>query len=739
MKLSRGAFLLLPLIGVFAVDPLPYDFHAIKYLLLGVCALAVVAGAVRGGLLARTELTIPIVVFLAVRFFDLWRVSGGSPATSRASREFGLLLALGIVHHVLAAAAPRRWLARRLIPLLAGLGGAVAVFAILQRFSDARQAHAFFANRNFAGAGLAMLLPFTLAWNHRARLPLSITIVAGLLATGSRGGMLAAGVAGAFWIAQRLPRFRWAIWIGLPVALLVVSTQFDNENTVRVRREWYQSALRIGAEKPLMGHGADGFAREYPPVRPRVENAISGGRRVHAVHNDYLEAWVSGGLLGLAAMLFLVIAALATARRVEPVFGCWLAFSTAALVDLPWQDPGLLTIAFCSLSLVARPRGTIAIARPAALVGAVVLLVLLPNPARHWIADRAFGRYLESRRELDAVLRWEPTHREALIERSRPEDLRLLLKLEPHHGGAWHNTSRLLPDDEAIELLRIVLAEHDPHHMLSRIRLARLLSARGEKGEAATVLAEAIESDPRPVTPYVRMSRLLREADQIGRAEQWMDRIPPVRFTPEVFRELLELELASLRSGTWDGKRVDYLIRNLPPIWIQERIATPLERGEALLGARARPTVHRRADESALDHLERVKKATTQWRRSLRVETSADFQEAFLLSEALCRRAPSIERLRQKARAARGLGDVERAGHFESQSLFLETLEAIAARDPVTARKKFERALRAYPDLAKEGEVIMATRAFAAAHPAAIATARKLFAGQPLLTKALSR
>lgn len=218
-----------------------------------------------------------------------------------------------------------------------------------------------------------------------------------------------------------------------------------------------------------------------------------------------------------------------------------------------------------------------------------------------------------------------------------------------------------------------------------------------------------------------------------------MDRIPPAHYTFEVFRELLELEVASLRRNSWNAKRIDYIVRNLPDAWTQERIAVPLERAEATVGARTRPAVPRQEGESPIDHLARVKKVTANWRRALRVDTAADFREAFLLSEALCRHAASIERLRQKARAARGLGDVERAGHFESQALFLETLEALESLDPVTARKQFKRAVRAYPDLATEREVILAARAFAAAHPHAVAGARALFADQPLLTQALAR
>ncbi|MHC4850229.1 MAG: tetratricopeptide repeat protein, partial [Planctomycetota bacterium] len=490
---------------------------------------------------------------------------------------------------------------------------------------------------------------------------------------------------------------------------------------------------------PVLGHGADGFAREYPPIRPREEFAISGGRTVHAVHNDYLEAWANGGLLGLGALLFLVVMALRTSRGEEPVFGSWLAFSAAALVDLPWRDPGLLTIAFAGLSLVAQRRMLTIWARPLAAFGCAAVLLLLPAAARHWVADRGFGQYLTTGEGLDSVLRWERRHPGALIERSRQEDLGLLLESEPHHGGAWHNRSRLVGDAEAIEMLRVALRDHDPHHTLSRIRLARLLIDAGNRGAAIAVLEEAIASDPRPVEPYLLMARLLRESGNLERAEFWVDRVPPARYTQPLRREMLEIELGNLRRNLWDAKRIDYLVRGLPADLVQERVATALARGDAIVASRPEPNVPRREGESPDAHLERVRIARAEYRRELRAATVAEYQEAFLLGEALCRHRPTTDRLRQKARAARGMGDVERAGHFESQALFIEVLTSLSKGDPVTARRKFKRARQAYPKLPEEPEVVLAIKQFAQSHPDRTALARKLFAEHPRLLDALDR
>jgi hypothetical protein len=200
---------------------------------------------------------------------------------------------------------------------------------------------------------------------------------------------------------------------------------------------------------------------------------------------------------------------------------------------------------------------------------------------------------------------------------------------------------------------------------------------------------------------------------------------------------MLEVELANLRQGLWDQKRQKYLVGRLPAEAIQERIDAALRRGEKIVEDHPRPQLPRRTDESVADHLQRVHESQAQWERELDLKTQPEFREAFLLAEALCSERPTIERLRQKARAARGLHDVERAGHFESQALYLEVLAALGKRDPVTARRKLERALLAYPKLLLEPEVLAATRRFAAQDPAAVPMAREVFAEQAALLRVI--
>ena len=412
-----------------------------------------------------------------------------------------------------------------------------------------------------------------------------------------------------------------------------------------------------------------------------------------------------------------------------------------SLVDLPWRDPGLLTIAFAGLSLVAERRVLERGARWAAATGVALCLVLLPESFLHWRADRAFGRpYLRDRDRaaLDDALRFERRHPEALIERSRPEDLDLLIEQQPHHAGAWYNRSLALPDDEAAALLRESLREHDPHHTLTFVRLARLALQNGERADAVILLNESIAADPRPVEPYVLMARALREGGMIERAEFWIDKIRGADYTPSVLRELLEIELATVcapAAGTPSASNTSS--RTCPP---RRSRSASKRRCSAANGSspRARCPVYSASRAKAR---RATSNASRRPRRSgagcATPATEPEFREAFLLAEPLCRTSPTAYRLRQKARAARGLHDVERAGHFESQALYLEVIVALTERDPVTARRKLEKALLAYPRLFEEPEVLYATRMFARQHPEAVPLAREVFEGQAAALRAI--
>lgn len=706
--IHRWLVLLLPPVAILAVDPVAFDYHAAKY-------AALMAGAVLCLIAARrcswTTLSLALWIFVAVRGLMLI----DSPMPGRSIRWWGALVALVFVHQ---SGAGRRWLRRRAPAVLGALLGVLSVWALAQYATGARQAQATFANRNFLGAGLAMLLPFALAtrWSPRGRGLLVGLGLLGLLATRSRGGALAAAAALALWFAWTRPRLRLPLLVGAPVAVVALGLALGETNTVKVRLAWYGAAARMGLEHPMRGHGAGGFEREYPPVRTIEEHRISGGARVHAVHNDYLESFAEGGLPGLAAHLLLLVLAARAARRHRVAACSLLAFAAASLVDLPLRDPSLLALAFLSLSLVARRRR---LRVWYGLPGLVVVMLLVPDSIHHWWADRYFGRYLEEGRNpvlLEQALAMERRHEEALLERGEDGDLRLLLELEPHHAGARYNATEHLLEEEAIDRLQEILLRHDPHHTLTRVRLAALLMKRDHVA-AASVLSGAIDADPRPWRPYAMLAHIQREAGHLEQAERFLRRAEARSDSVEVRHERLRLEIG--RKGA-----IEDAARRLPPGEVLGLLWRAFARAAAVEAEHPRPRVEREEGESDADFARRVQRRQEDWADEVARRARDDYREAAALARAL---KPSAAHLRLVARAERGLRNFEAADRAEGHALFRETLRALADGDRDRAAERFKRALRTYPGLLEDAAIPAAIRLFIEGRPEAREAARELF------------
>jgi len=479
-------------------------------------ALALLVVATFRGASRWTAMSLPLVVFVAVRGTTLL----GHPWSGRAFRWWSLLLALVLVVHV----APSRARLRRWAPvLLGGAGALLGLVALAQWGAGLRQAHATMANRNFLAVALAMLLPFALSNGRRLRWLLFALVVAGLVATRSRVGALAATAAFALWALWRRPFWRVPVLVLAPLAVLAVVLAFGR-GAVKDRLYWYEAAFDMGRANPVRGVGADGFRREYPPVRTRDEHAISGGRTVHAVHNDYLESFAEGGVPGLLAHLFLLAGAGWAVRRDRRAGPALLAFAVGSLVGLPLRDPALLALAAVCAAAGARRGPRLPRAVPA--LGSIAVLGFLPLHVSHWLGDRAFGRYLATREPayLDDALSRERRHPGALLARRTPEDLALLLEMEPHHGHARYWRAKRMADGPAkVRALRRLLLEHDPHHVPARLLLARLV-ADDDPVQAASLIEGAIAADPRPWAPYAALARVRRRAGALGPAEKALRR-----------------------------------------------------------------------------------------------------------------------------------------------------------------------------------------------------------------------
>ena len=743
--MTRWAFLLLPVAGLLLFDPVAADDHAVKQAVLMAGALVCVALSFEARRFAWSQVSLALWVFVAVRGVMLLN----SPMTGRSLRWFGLLLALTIAHHAACATTPRRWLRENAPRILAWVGVIIAVYAVVQTIRGLPQGHAFFANRNFAGAGLAMLLPYALAAPRR-RWIFFLACLVGLACMQSRGGLLAGACATTLYLAWGRRELRAPLLVALPVALLFFGIAAAQTDSVKARFEWYGAAVRMGLEHPVAGLGADGFAREFPPLRSKWDYDLHGGSTVHAVHNDYLESFAEGGLPGLGALLFLCGSAAWALRRQRVAATSLVAFAVAAMVDLPLRDPSLLALAFFALAMARRRRR--GPAAPATLAGLVIIGAFVPASLAHWRADRAFGRYLSSgdRRELDAALAMERRHPEALIERSHAEDLDLLLAMEPHHAGALYNRTRFLTDDEALAALKEIRERHDPHHRATRRRIAQLEEKRIARRvrearaviesnplKALSILETLVQEEPASPAPYLLLARLHRRAGRSQAADRYLRRAEARAMTREVIEERLTFEMAELAQGRAHLAGIARAASAMTSLGLTARIGTELKAAKRVEEEEPAPRVDLEPGEAAGAYAKRVVESKIRWRAGLQKRTRPHYVVARVLAEVLAAREPMPANFRLVAGAVRGEGDLQRAREMEAIALFLETLAALRAGDDELAKRRFGRALRAYPELPRERTVQRALKLLVESDPELRQRAIAIFGAHEELRDAL--
>ena len=247
-----------------------------------------------------------------------------------------------------------------------------------------------FGNPNFVAAAIVPTLALiagllqtastptrTVAWAAAAGLQ-----GAAVVATGSRGGALGlAVVAGSLAVLGLRRRTRWPVFAGVFAALSVLifigSQARPLERTIEGRLYIWRVATPHVADRPWLGHGPGSFALEYPrweaeawqQARVGAASARFRGPQAHA-HNDYVEALVDRGLLGLVTIVLLMATPLQhairqrRAGRDEPLAMAAAAAAAAlgamALVDFPLARPAESAMAWMLAASASRRRSTAA-------------------------------------------------------------------------------------------------------------------------------------------------------------------------------------------------------------------------------------------------------------------------------------------------------------------------------------------------------------------------------------------
>jgi O-antigen ligase len=296
---------------------------------------------------------------------------------------------------------------RRLLLTVVGTGIALTVVAFLQAVSpEPRKIYGLwrprwdwavfgpYVNRNHFAGYLVMAAPLAIgfaleaisrlraAWGRRRRgwlllgepegnavvrwSAVVMVIVAGLLASQSRGGVSAFALAALLLPLASRRRRRTALGVALLVGLGVlwigvggVLSAFETRGIQGSRLDLWRDMLGMVPRFPAFGAGWNAFATAFPWYQTVWKTEWIG-----EAHNDYLQVLLDGGLVaavlvaGLLAVVFR--GALARAARTPldlGLFGALLGFALHELVDFNGQIPANAAtwIALAALA-VAPPR-----------------------------------------------------------------------------------------------------------------------------------------------------------------------------------------------------------------------------------------------------------------------------------------------------------------------------------------------------------------------------------------------
>ncbi|MDT7644629.1 MAG: hypothetical protein QOC75_1629, partial [Pseudonocardiales bacterium] len=225
----------------------------------------------------------------------------------------------------------------RLDPVVWASGGSRAYFANV----NSRYPPGSLGNSNYAGATLAVMLPFTLARalagsdrQGRARWLAASTMQAvAIWLTRSRGGLLATivGLAVFVFLHRQYLAVRTRRWSAVAALLIVAAAvlalaaplvsrarlaELAYGESVTQRWQFWKGAIGVFAAHPVLGTGPDTFYAEYGPYRPAFDGAAHGlTHPPDKPHNLYLEYAAGSGILGIGAFLMVIALSLRSAAK----------------------------------------------------------------------------------------------------------------------------------------------------------------------------------------------------------------------------------------------------------------------------------------------------------------------------------------------------------------------------------------------------------------------------------------
>ena len=601
-------------------------FHAAKWLAVGVLVPAGLAVCAATGTLRwpRWKWFVPLVVVsLAATVLGVapWMSLLGSP-----NRNNGLFaLFLGIGSFVLGASvAADAVVQRRILRAAFVTGGVVGALAVAERLGldiaavgdagEVTRARSTWGSATFAAAHLVIVLPIAVA-HLRSRDPrwriaglvCSVAGLAGLLATGTRGGWLAALVSAAVmapaWVATGRPnagstglwsaasrdpgrgaesaagRSPLLVAVGVVAALAalavlvltVIGPQLDRASGIG-RLDLWSTTPSVIVDRPLLGAGPDTQRSVLPAGIDEDFERDHGSEELHdRAHSLPLDTLVTTGILGLAALLsLLVVLAGDFARNLQRelvptavtaglagyLVTLLFAFGDPVIDPIPWMLAGLLWVAIVPSPATSRTESRGSAPRVVAAVGfgclAIAGLVLT-------------GGELLAETRLDSALEAQSTGDLS----SALDGLESAVSLAPARFDLHQAYSRVavqsltegpeIADSDAARAELIAsafghlddaqaVAGEDPDLLMDR---AELLSANGQPEEALSLYDRILELYPRSFRAHLGLGLAASQVNQLDRAEQaWRT---AADLAPGDPRALVNLGILYERAGDPDA------------------------------------------------------------------------------------------------------------------------------------------------------------------------------------------
>jgi O-antigen ligase len=256
--------------------------------------------------------------------------------------------------------------------LLLVSGGLTAGADALPRFATAGGIGTE-ADPNITAASLLLPLILSLAWATGRRTPLTrlaaagatTLILAAIMLTGSRGGLIAALVGCAVLLRHSRRAMTAMVVVGIVAAMTFAFTPTDLRDRLvssdsTGRAEVWQVGVRSCSQYCLTGSGAETFIDVYERTLFANPDLAGHGKGNYKAHNLWLALLVEEGVAGLAlaaagfAVLFADLRSVAWRRRAAPV---------AALVALLVSNMFLNNVAFKYFWLVLLYAGLVTVVR----------------------------------------------------------------------------------------------------------------------------------------------------------------------------------------------------------------------------------------------------------------------------------------------------------------------------------------------------------------------------------------